>query len=56
MAKVIYHPERGAPDDTVQFGYEFKDKKPTDVPDTDDKALAKFRGNAFFKIVGEKSE
>ncbi|WP_322884250.1 hypothetical protein U8C35_07790 [Sinorhizobium medicae] len=54
MAKVIYLPEKGSEDETEQFGYAFKDGKPTEV--TDEKAIAKFRGNRFFKIVGEKSE
>lgn len=54
MAKVTYHPERGAPDDCEQFGYAFADKKPTDVPDADKKALAKFRGNPFFKVEGDE--
>lgn len=56
MAKVTYHPERGAADDCEQFGYAFADKKPTDVPDTDEKALGKFRGNPFFKVEGDNKK
>ncbi|NOV17880.1 hypothetical protein E5S70_17665 [Ensifer adhaerens] len=50
MAKVIYTPEKGASDETEQFGYSFAGGKPTEVKDTDEKALAKFRGNPFFKV------
>ena len=52
MAKVTYQPEDGAPTETTQFGSEFKGSKPTEV--TDEKALAKFRGNPFFKVADEK--
>lgn len=54
MAKVIYLPEKGTDDETEQFGHKFAGGKPTEV--NDEKALAKFRGNRFFKVVGEKSE
>ena len=54
MTKVIYTPERGSSDETEQFGYAFAGGKATDVPETDKKALAKFRGNPFFKVEGEK--
>lgn len=48
MTKVSYHPEHGAPDETEQFGFHFAGGKPTEVDDA--KALAKFRGNQFFKV------
>lgn len=54
MTKVIYTPERGSSDETEQFGYAFAGGKATDVPEADKKALAKFRGNPFFKVEGEK--
>lgn len=53
MAKVSYHPEPGVSDETTQFGYDFADGKPVKVDDP--KALAKFRGNKFFK-VSEKED
>ncbi len=40
--------------DTSQFGYEFKDGKAVNV--TDEKHLAKFKGNPTFKVSGDKSE
>lgn len=39
---------------TSQFGYDFEDGKSVDV--TDDKALAKFKGNRFFEVAGDKAE
>lgn len=56
MTKVIYTPERGASDETEQFGYSFAGGKATDVPEADKKALAKFRGNPFFKVSEAKEK
>ncbi|RMI21364.1 hypothetical protein [Sinorhizobium meliloti] len=54
MAKVIYLPEKGSEDETEQFGHKFAGGKPTEV--TDEKALAKFRGNPFFKVSEAKEK
>lgn len=54
MTKVSYLPEPGTPDETTQFGYDFSDGKSVSV--TDAKALAKFRGNRFFKVSEAKEE
>ncbi len=53
MAKVSYHPEPGVSDETTQYGIDFAGGKPVTV--TDERALAKFRGNPFFK-VSDKAE
>jgi len=53
MTKVSYHPEPGSSDKTEQFGYSFANGKAVEVDDA--KALAKFRGNQFFK-VSDKAE
>lgn len=45
MAKVKYL----GPEDTTQFGYTFEGGKPVEV--TDEKHLAKFRGNAAFEVA-----
>lgn len=52
--KVSYHPEPGTSDETTQFGYDFAGGRPTEV--TDEKALAKFRGNPFFKVAKAKED
>lgn len=52
--KVTFIPEEGAPSTTSQFGYDFTAGKATDV--TDEKALAKFSGNPFFKVSEGKAE
>lgn len=52
--KVSYHPEPGVSDETTQFGYDFEGGSATEV--TDEKALAKFRGNPFFKVAKAKEE
>lgn len=54
MVNVIYVPESGTPEETTQFGYDFRGGKPTEV--TDAKALAKFRGNRFFTVSEPKAE
>lgn len=46
MAKVKY-----LPGDTEQFGYVFEAGNSTEV--TDEKHLAKFRGNRFFEVTGD---
>lgn len=48
MPEVRYLGEEGGTRDTVQFGYVFEDGNPVDV--TDEKHLAKFRGNRFFEV------
>lgn len=40
--------------DTSQFGYDFKDGESVNV--TDEKHLAKFKGNPHFSVSGDKSE
>jgi hypothetical protein len=40
--------------DTSQFGYDFKDGETVNV--TDEKHLAKFKGNPHFQVAGDKSE
>lgn len=40
--------------DTSQFGYDFADGKAVNV--TDEKHLAKFKGNPHFDVAGDKSE
>jgi hypothetical protein len=40
--------------DTSQFGYDFKDGESVTV--TDEKHLAKFKGNPHFEVSGDKSE
>lgn len=52
--KVSYHPEPGTSDETTQFGYDFEGGNATEV--TDEKALAKFRGNPFFNVSKAKEE
>lgn len=53
MAKVIYLGEAGGTRETTQYGYSFSDGKPVDVDEP--KHLAKFAGNAYFKVsAGEK--
>lgn len=52
--KVSYHPEPGVSDETTQFGYDFEGGSATEV--TDEKALAKFRGNPFFKVAKAKED
>lgn len=51
MTKVKYLGEG----DTRQFGYDFAGGKSVDVKD-DPVALAKFKGNRFFEVSGDKSE
>lgn len=48
MPKVKYIGEPGGTRDTTQFGYVFEDGKAVEV--TDEKHLAKFRGNRFFEV------
>lgn len=56
MAKVTYEPskdqvaEGGLPDETTQFGYDFKIGKAVDV--TNAAHLRKFSGHPFFKVTG----
>jgi len=50
MTKVTYLGD----EPTRQFGYDFADGKGVDV--TDEKHLAKFKGNKAFKVSGDKSE
>lgn len=54
MAKVSYHPEPGAAEETSQFGFNFAKGKSVDVSDAH--ALAKFRGNRFFKVSEKEKE
>lgn len=48
MSKVKYL----GSEDTAQFGYTFEGGKSVDV--TDEKHLAKFRGNAFFEVAADE--
>lgn len=50
MTKVIYLGEPGGSKTTTQFGYSFEDGRATEV--SDEKHLAKFRGNAHFAVDG----
>lgn len=52
MAKVTYAPAQGEPEETTQFGYHFAKGKSVDV--TDEKHLAKFRGNPYFAVAEKK--
>lgn len=39
----------------VAFGYDFSDKDIVEVPDSDKFAIAKFEGNRYFNVEGEKN-
>lgn len=54
MAKVKFIPEPGVSDETEQFGITFAGGEAVEV--TDEKALAKFRGNRFFEVEDEATE
>ena len=50
MTKVVYLGEHGGSKTTTQFGYVFEEGLAVEV--SDEKHLAKFRGNAHFAIDG----
>lgn len=54
MAKVKFIPEAGVSDETEQYGVAFAGGEAVEV--TDEKALAKFRGNRFFEVEDEEAE
>jgi len=54
MAQVKFIPEAGVSDETEQFGVTFAGGEAVEV--TDEKALAKFRGNPFFEVEDEEAE
>lgn len=54
MAKVTYTPEQGVSEETSQFGYHFKKGQSVEI--TDEKHLAKFRGNPYFAVGDKKGD
>ncbi len=54
MPKVTYTPGQGEAEETSQFGYHFKKGQSVEV--TDEKQLAKFRGNPFFAVGDKKGD
>lgn len=54
MAKAKFTPEEGVSDETTQYGVTFAGGEYVEV--TDEKALAKFRGNPFFEVEDEATE
>jgi len=54
MAKVTYTPEQGVSEETTQFGYHFNKGQSVEV--TDEKHLAKFRGNPYFAVGDKKGD
>lgn len=54
MAKVKFIPEAGVSDETEQYGVSFANGEFVEV--TDEKALAKFRGNPFFDVEDDAKE
>lgn len=50
MTKVVYLGEPGGSKRTAQYGYAFEDGQAVEV--SDEKHLAKFRGNAHFAVDG----
>ena len=53
MTKVTYIGEPGGSTDAVQYGYTFAGGKAVEVED--DRRLAKFRGNAHFKVTEKEA-